>query len=121
MQDTYRSVLHQLLEATHCREIRPEDFNIDKKRKTPALYICRTSTGRLEDIDKDKFDELHDPKALVVLRSGNNEQAFPASYNAGDVASNATLVVQLLHYQGNLIRGKWNDSGLEKIKKFVWS
>jgi hypothetical protein len=121
MQNTHHSVLRQLLEATNCREVGEEDFDIDKKRNTPALYVCRTPTGRLEDMNRNKFDGLDHPKALVVLRSGNNEQSFPASYEARDITGNATLAVQFLHYRGSLIQGKLNESGVEKLKTFVES
>lgn len=113
----YHAVLQDLLKEIFCEEVKQKYEG--KNGIHPTLFICRTPTGRLLDVDLDYFYTVEDPKALIVLRSGNNELAFPCNYSSEDVVDEGTLVVQLLHYEGHLTAGNVNTSGIEKLRRFA--
>ena len=119
MSRTYDAVLEQLLRAIDCTKMETQVSDGNKMEKLSTLYICRTSTGRLEDIDKQKLQATSDPKALIVLRCGKNEDVFPSTYSAREIVGEETLVIQLLHYEGKLNDGKLNTKGYEELKKFT--
>jgi hypothetical protein len=111
--DRYGLAIEQLLEKLKARAVDCDGI--------PTLYVCRSSTGRLEDIDHPRFLSIEGKRALVVVRTGQNEDVFGEDYSAATSRSllQDDLAVSLIIWNNRMIETRRNSETVKKLADFL--